>query len=629
MSNEPNYKPTELARGLLDALKPVRLITVSDWADKYRILTSDSSPEPGPWVTDRAPWLREIMNDLSPNSPVTRVVVVKAVQLGFTESLLNTIGCFIDLDPCSIMYVLPTLELAKYTSNVRIDKMINTTPVLRKKVGTKKERDSGNTMFMKAFPGGSITISGANSASSLSSRPVRVMLLDEVDRMPINVGNEGSPIDLAENRTVNYGSKKKIGIISSPTVEGVSVVQKEYDQTDQRKWMMPAPCCSCEMEFKFQQLRWEPGKPETVYYECEHCGDKIYEHQKTFMLPNGKWVPTAIENIKFDRKGYHLNSLYSALGWLSWADIIKKFEKADEQNSPEAMQVFVNTMLGETFKQQGEAPEWKNLYNRREQYPLNKPCNEVCFITVGADVQRDRIELEVVGWGKGKKTWSIDYRVLFGDTSQIQVWDDLASVIDETWERADGLLLPMKRMAIDTGFRTSEVYAFCRRFDQSRVVPIKGRDEQPVMIATPRNIDVMANGQKAGTIALWNIGVSMIKSELYGWLRIEKTEGLPVPNNYCTFPEYPENYFKGITAEKLTTKVRNGFQKYEWVKHYERNEPLDCRVYARAAAAIVGIDRFKDQHYDQIAGRSISRSSAPAAPPKKRPPGGSIWGRTR
>lgn len=578
--------------GFAAGIRPIPMMKISDWSDKNRFLSSESSAEPGPWRTSRTPYLRDILDDLSPNTPVNEVIAMKGVQLGYTEGGLNVVGCYIDIAPCPIMYVMPTIEMSKGISESRIDPMIDMSPSLKQRVKPSRSRDSGNTKFTKRYPGGVLVLSGANSAASLRSRPVKVLVLDEVDAYPLSVDGEGSPIALAEKRTSTFGSKRKIYKLSTPTIEGQSVISAEFEKTDQRKFHVPCPHCDHRQDLKFDSLKWDAGKFETVMYFCEECGTGIEERYKTRMLEAGKWVVTAPENLNPYKKGYHINSLYSPLGWLSWAQIAEQWEAA--QDDVNLMRVFVNTILGETYRDKGEAPPWENLYNRRETYDINLVPEDVEFLTAGVDIQKDRIELEIVGWCRNKRSYSIDFRVLIGETSSREVWDDLAKVVGETWVTASGSGMQLRMMAIDTGYNTQYVYDFCRRFDVTKVIPIKGQDSQQIMVAPPRQVDVTAAGKKIGRTKVWHVGVSLIKSEVYGFLRQEKGEDGTAPHGYCHFPQYDTHYFKGLTAEQLEMRINNrGYRVYMWVKKYQRNEPLDCRVYARAAASVVGMDRHE------------------------------------
>lgn len=585
----------ETIQGLLDGLRPEPQLTVSEWSDKYRYLSPTASSEPGIWRTDRTPYLREILDKLSANDSTQRVVVMKGAQLGFTEAGNNWIGYVMDAAPGPMMAVMPTDATVKRNSKIRIAPMIEATPRLRDKVAAPKSRDGDNNTFQKSFPGGVLVMTGANSAVGLRSMPVRYLFLDEVDGYPEDLDGEGSPIDLARARTRTFARRKEYNV-STPVTDGASAIQREFDGTDKRFYQVPCPHCGTAQVLIWEQLRWEPGKPETATYECEGCGENIEERYKGLMLASGIWVASEPEKSSSRIAGYHINSLYSPYGWYSWADAVRDFEDIKGDTNKEKS--FTNTVLGLPFAEDGEVPGWEILFNRREPYRIGKPPKDVVLITVGVDVQRDRLELEIVGWGKSRRSWSIDYRVLIGDTSDITVWDQLAKVVNESWEREDGLILPMARMAIDTGFNTSKGYDFCRRFDPSRVVPIKGSDSQAVTVSNPRPVDKDRNGKKSGNLGLYMVGVSLLKSELYGYLKLNKNENSEAPPGFCHFPQYDALYFKGLTAEKLQYRIVRGFRKYEWVKIFERNEPLDCRIYARAAATLVGIDRWTNAHYD-------------------------------
>lgn len=604
----------EFIRGFLEGLKPEPILKCSEWADRHRRLSNVASAEPGPWRTNRTPYLRELMDSLSSDSPVQEIVFMKGAQIGATEAANNAVGYWIDNAPGSILMVMPTDDTVKRNSTLRIDPMIQATPKLRDKVAEKRSRDASNTTKQKEFPGGVLILTGANSATGLRSTPVRYLVLDEVDGYPPDLDGEGSPVELAKKRTATY-SKRKIFMLSTPTIHGTSIIEQEFESTDQRYYFVPCPICGTAQVLKFKNLKWQKGKPATARYQCEHCSELIEERHKTSMLEAGFWQATQPDRSSPFRIGYHLSALYSPLGWYSWKDAAKDWE--DAQDKPLKLKTFVNTVLGECYVEKGTAPDWEKLYNRREGYGFNTPPKEVCFVTAGADVQKDRIEVQVVGWGKGRRSWVIDYRILDGDTSQPDVWNSLAAMVGETWTRSDGMVLPMLMMAVDSGFNTQHAYDFCRRFDASRVVPVKGQDRQAIMLQPPKPVDVTINGQKVGNVRLWNIGVSLIKSELYGWLRLFKGEDGQEPEGYVHFPEMGEHYFRGITAEKLVlTRNKKGYSVYEWKKEYDRNEPLDTFVYARAAAAIIGIDRMTDQEFELIV--TAAQGKQPQTPKKRR-----------
>jgi len=331
------------------------------------------------------------------------------------------------------------------------------------------------------------------------------------------------------------------------------------------------------------------------------------------MLLAGEW---RAQNPGHETVGFFINSLYSPLGWFSWIDIAREYEEAkrehEQEKKTEKLRTFTNTVLGKTFEEPGEAPEWKRLYLRREDYKMGTVPEGVLFLTCGADVQKDRIELEVVGWGMKKESWSIEYQVLHGDPAKEEVWNMLEEYLQKTFPGENGGHYPIKMTAIDSGFKTQEVYSFCRKFSPNKVTAIKGNDGLSVVLGLPKIVDAKIRGRVHRRAAkVWSIGVSILKAEFYGWLRIDPPIGEEkIPTGYCHFPEYDEEYFKQLTAEKVVTKRnRKGYTAQEWVKDRERNEALDCRIYARAAASMAGLDRMKDKDAKRYQKNLVAKSS--------------------
>lgn len=608
-----------LIQGFLEGLRPTPDLTVSEWSDRYRILSNISSAEPGPWRTDRVPYMREIFQKLSPSDPCQEVALMKGVQIAGTEAALNVAGTYIDIDPCPILYVMPTVDMAKTISKKRLNPMIQACPSLRGKVSEMNRREGSSTQIEKFFPNGSLNLTGANSAAGLRSQPMRVLILDEVDAYPLNLEGEGSPIRLAEARTTTYAKNKKIFKLSTPTIAGRSAIATALEETDNREYHVACPHCEERQTLKFEQLKWDKGKPETTQYLCEHCACLIQEKHKTKMLDEGIWIPKYPEKSHELKAGYLINSLYSPLGWLSWAKIAEKF--LEDKDDPIRFRTFVNTVLGEPWEDRGDAPEWERLFERREFYNKNEPPLTVEMITVGVDVQQDRLELEVCGWTRKKVRWSLDYRVLDGDTTKTEVWDKLSEVVKETWMRPDGVEIPMMLMAVDANYNSQHVYNFCRRYSPSLVIPIRGRDQQKTIVSSPSSVDFTLGGKAMGKTKVWNVGVSMLKSAVYADLRLSKNEDGTDPPGYCHYPDYQVEFFKGLTAEVLVMRTHKGYPKYEWEKKYNRNEPLDLAVYNRAAAHVAGIDRFTPKHWDMMVGRyrvAKEGHSEPVAPVKKK-----------
>src|SRR5688572_14538153 len=332
-------------------LKPEPPLTVSEWADRYRTLSQRASAEPGPWRTSRTPYLREIMDALSPASPFERVVFMKSGQIGGTECGNNLIGYIMHQAPGPTMAVQPTVEMAKRNSKQRIDPLIEESKALKELVKEARSRDSGNTILAKEFPGGLLVMTGANSAVGLRSMAARYLFLDEVDAYPGDVEGEGDPVSLAAARTRTF-ARRKIFMVSTPKITGRSRIEAAYAESDQRRFWVPCPRCGEFQVLKFAQLRWPKDQPERAVYICQHCEGESQNHEKHWMLPRGEWRAAAPGAGK--AAGFHLSSLYSPVGWLSWVDAAAMLVQA--QKDPALLQVFMNTVLGETWAVQGEAP---------------------------------------------------------------------------------------------------------------------------------------------------------------------------------------------------------------------------------------------------------------------------------
>ena len=623
----------ELLRAWRDGRKPDPELTVSAWADSHRLLSPRGANEAGRWRTSRTPYLREIMDALSPAHPAQRVVVMKGAQIGATEAGNNWIGYVIHHAPGPMLAVQPTVELAKRFSQQRVDPLIDESPVLRAKVAPARSRDAGNTVLSKEFPGGILVMTGANSAVGLRSMPVRYLFLDEVDAYPLSADAEGEPVALAEARTRTFSWRRKVFLASTPTVKGLSRIEREFEASDQRRFFLPCPLCGAPQWLKFERLRWDRGNPASVAYVCEVCDGGFAEHHKTKMLATGEWRPTA-SSADPATIGFHLSALYSPLGWYSWAQIARDWEAA--QGNDEAKRSFRNTVLGETWFETGEAPDWQRLYDRREDYHLGSVPAGGLLLTAGADVQKDRIEVSIWAWGRGLESWLVDHLVIDGSPAQPAPWAALTELLGRTWPHAGGARLRLARLAIDTGGQyTTEVYAWTRRQSVGQVMAIKGVDgfDRTTPVGGPTNVEARQGAKRSrGGARLWTIAVAVFKSELYRFLRQERptdeeiAAGAAWPAGYVHLPQgLDAERVKQLVAEQLVTvKTRRGFDKLEWQKLRARNETLDCRVYARAAAWVLGIDRFAEARWKQLeeqlaaqpsesAERSASPPSAPAA----------------
>ncbi len=564
-----NSRVLEVWAESTEALLPPPRLTVSEWADTHRILDS-TSPEPGQWRTSRTPFLREIMDSLSPSSPCERTIFMKSAQCGGTEVLLNVCGYLMHHAPAPTLLVQPTVDMAKRFSKHRLDNMIESTPALRGRVKSPRSRDSGNTIAMKEFAGGVLILTGANSAVGLRSLPAKYVLADELDGWPLDADGEGDPLALAVKRTVAFGSQRKILAVSTPTLEGVSRIEALYKQSDQRQFFLPCPRCDYYQTLAWSRIEWPKDEPEQARFRCEGCGELIDNHEKAGMLARGQWRPGARGDGR--TRGYRINALYAPVGWPSWGDLAREFIEAHKTR--ETLQVFINCVLGETWRDENALPlDADALHNRREPFAAEVPSG-AALLTCGVDVQDDRLEVEVVGWGRGEESWSVAYHVLHGDTGQADVWADLDRLLVRQWRHESGLDLPISATCIDSGFEMGQVIEFTRPRMNRRVYAIKGQAGfgKPIW---PRRA---SRGVQRGEFFL--IGSDTAKERVYSKLRVEK----PGPG-FCHFPiDRDADYFRQLTAERIVVRQRGTRSERVFMKPGGvRNEALDCRGYATAA----------------------------------------------
>jgi phage terminase large subunit GpA-like protein len=601
--------------GFLDGLRPETPLTVSEWADRYRKLSSKASAEPGPWRTDRTPYLREPMDCLSSESPVQRVVMMFAAQTGKTEAGSNWLGYVIDHAPGPMLCVQPTVEMAKRLSKQRLESMITETPCLAAKIAPARARDSGNTMFSKEFSGGIMLLTGANSATGLRSAPCRYLFCDEVDGFPADVDGEGDPVSLAERRTTTF-ARRKILLTSTPTVKDFSRIEAEYQRSDQRRFYVPCPSCGAMEWLKWGQLKWADGQPETARYQCEHCGERFEEMHKPAMLRGGEWRATAPSNGR--TAGFHLSGLYSPLGWCSWEQLVDDFLRA--KGDAPALKSFVNTRLAETWEEDYAAKvSADGLLARRLDYKPGTCPAGVVLLTGGVDVQDNRLAVSVWGWGEGETGWLVWHQELMGDPTQTEVWEQLDHVLATEWETEGGKHLKLAQVAVDSGGHcTHEVYRYVRDRGSRGVVAIKGssRRNSPA-VGKGSKVDVNWRGKviKRG-VTLYQLGTDTIKTTLFGRLRHNETTG---GLNFGLAAD--DEYYRQLTSERQALRYHRGFPIREWVKKAgDRNEALDCAVYGYAAMLIYGRRMNKATMWEQLRVQLEEGKKAPLRSRKQQPP---------
>ena len=569
-------KTVRLFKKIATILSPPPVLTVSQWADEYRRLSPEASAEPGRWNTDRAPYQRAIMDAVN-DARCEDIIIMSSAQVGKTELILNIIGYYIDYDPSPILTLQPTLEMAQTFSKDRLAPMLRDTPALKGKVKDARSRDSGNTILHKTFPGGHITMVGANSAAGLASRPIKVVLMDEVDRYPASAGTEGDPIKLAEKRTTTFWNRKKIKV-STPTIKGRSPIEKEFLTSSMEEWNVPCPCCG-----KYQPYEWGRIHFSDVTMECKFCLEHISE--RDWKSNPGKWV-AAKENNK--KRGFHLNELASP--WKHWEEIIEDFKEADrdrKQGDIEKLKTFVNTALGEPWEERGEAADDNVLLSRRERYNADLP-DGVLLVTAGVDVQDDRFEVEITGWGKGYESWGILYKKIKCNLEHEEAWDKLEQFLDTELYFENGNSLLIAATCIDTGGHfTSEAYKFLKKMErkQKKIFGIKGMGGEGIPLINKISTN---NVEK---VRIFILGVDSGKEILM--TRLKTVDEGP---GYCHFPinadrGYDETYIKGLTSEQRVVSVKDNRATLKWVKKSgTRNEPLDLRNYSTAAAEILRPD---------------------------------------
>lgn len=581
----------------LQQFRPPPELTVSEWADTERQLSAESSSAPGQYRTEWTEYGREIM-DAFCDPDVKEVVVMSSAQVGKTTWIENVLGYHIHHDAAPVMILFPTLDLAETFSKDRLAPMIRDTQAIRSRVVWAGARRGGNTLLHKNFFGGHVTLTGSNSPSSLASRPIRILLCDEVDRYEPSAGTEGDPLRLAVKRTTAFWNSR-IGYFSTPGTTGKSRIAELYQDSDQRKYYIPCPHCGVKFVLLWDHLKWEEGEPAThedgrpirrakdAWFECPDCGGRISDVERYRAVRAGEWRAHAPFH---RRRGYWLWQGYSP--WCSAIQTANEWLSA--LGRPEQERTVKNTVRGETYQESGEAPDWEVLRGRAEEYELGTIPDGVLFLTSGIDVQKDRIEMAVWGWGVGRERWLVDYIVLAGETAESKIWTQLDAAIGTTWTHPSGIDIGLSMTAIDAQHETTRVYDFARKHGPSRVIAVHGRDRGSALVWQSARLDYRQDGKVIiKGFRPYNLNVSMCKTELYSLLRA----GASAVGRVHVPRALPDEWFRQLCAEQLQTKYHKGYAKGEWVKLRERNEALDTANYARAAAAHMRMDTYQERHW--------------------------------
>lgn len=578
---------------ILSGMKPPEDLTVSQWADKNRRLTSESSAEVGKWRTSRTPYMFDILDSFT-DPLIEHIVVVAASQVGKSETINNMVGYCIDQDPGPILLIQPTIDDVKRYSEMRIAPMIRETRCLKRKVADPKSRDAANTKRQKSFPGGVLVMTGSNVAHDLSSMPIRYVFGDERDRWATSAGSEGDPWELAVARTRTFYNKKMVEV-STPTVKGASAIENSYNLGTMERWKTQCPHCGEYVELTFDNIRFEYDAAENgdkkifhiseIFYVCPECGGISDEH--TMKNQPAKWVATVPEARKHHKtRSFWLTAWVSP--WATWESIILQFLQAGTDSAK--LQVVYNTQFGELWEERGDMASEDDVMARREVYEAEVP-DGVLLLTCGVDTQDDRLEYEVVGHRRFGETWGIKKGVILGRPDTEEVWERLDEVLSHKYKFKSGVSLQISLTFIDEGGHfTQEVRQHCLARQYDHVFAIKGANRPDIpYTAPPKKQKIVVNGKVIGQVWVYEIGVNAGKQKIVDNLRVQSPGA-----NYCHFPlrdDYGKQFFKQLMSEHLAyvPKLKHPWQ-WQKIPGHERNEAFDIRNYNLAACEILSPD---------------------------------------
>lgn len=613
----------QIRRATLTRWRPPPRRTVAEWAEASRYLSAEASAEPGRWRNSRAPHLVKIMECLSPLDPCEAVVGMLSSQIGKTECVLNFVGYIIDEDPGPILAIQPNVTpMGEAFSKDRIVPMLRDSPSLREKCGDPKARDSGQTITHKQFPGGHLTIAGANSPAGLASRPIRYFLGDEIDRWEVT--KEGSALSLARKRLLTYravGRSKEL-LVSSPTLAGFGIHAEYAACNEQWELHLRCPDCGATQRPQLRHFMWPSGEPDAVSYICAACGVAHPASQEARIKARAEWVRVK-ECAAHDRRrvGFWANQWASPFA--SWADTVREFLDAGKDAGK--LQAVVNTAFAEPWEDEAEKADGGALLARRESYSASALPDDILLLSAGVDVQDDRLECEIVGWRAASadeppESWGVEYHVLPGDPAQPGVWAELDLLLSETWRTESRRELRVQMACVDSGgHHTQQVYAWCAKRTGRHIYAIKGgAGKRPIWPGAGKKRNLRG---VSGTV--YTLGVDAAKDAIYSRLKIDRPG--PGFSHWPVADCYGPAYFAGLTCEQVRTRKVRGFDVREYFKPSgARNEPLDCRVYALAALCSRKINwqslaRAAERWLNAVAEERPPDALAPERPPDPAP----------
>lgn len=617
-----------MARAMRRALKPRPNLLVWQWADRKRRLNRKHAKRAGRWRTDAVPFMREPMAMMSARSQVQRGDIMKGAQVSGTETGLNLVGYTIQFNPGPLMFVSPSLTVAKRTA-ARVQAMIDDDPKgLGRLILPARAKGATNSQLEKHFPGGALYFATAKSAANLRSTAVETLILDELEAYPRDVEEEGQTEDVAEARGDSMGDSFKVLAISTPAVDQTSLIRPAYQAGDQRCYFMRCPHADCNRLINFQKenIAWDVGRPETAHYICQCCSKKIEERHKTRMMADGIWIPKFlrtdpaemarieggdtsvldVHNLTVKRVSWHLPSFYSPLGWLSWAKIAARWDAAE--GIPSKMKVIVNTIFGETWMEAGEAPAWESVYARRNlSYQSRKVPKDVLFLAAGADVGIDHVEVSVWGFGRRRRRYLIEHLRVEGAYNEPETWAQVTAITQRKYLHPCGAVLPIRRLGIDRRTFDAVVDPWVMEQSPRQVLAVQGSDYLDTFFRWSKRKEKPTADTTAPSARFdfLTVGSSFAKLDLYSNLNLRLVEGATeLPAGWVSLPsDVSQDYVKQLVSERLTFVDKKGQTrsgKGKWVGvGSTRHEALDCAVYARAMANLIGWDRWSEKDYER------------------------------
>lgn len=584
-------------------LRPPPKYTPHEWAEaNIRIPMGNAIP--GPIRFDNAPYQIEPLNQFA-NPEVERISLMWGAQTGKTQILNCAMGYFIAHDPSSQIMMQPSEGDLKTWLETKFNPMVDTNEVLKDRIAKPRGREGVNNQQMKSYPGGFLMFAWSGSPRTMRGRSAPKIFCDEVDGYEYN--HEGHPVNLLWQRAATFGDQRKLLVTSTPTIKDMSFIERSYLQGDQRRYWIPCPHCQQHITLEWKYVIWKDNDPETAEYVCQECGSTISDGEKRYALRFGEWRG---EKPFTGHASYHLSELYSS--FRRWRDIARSFleKKADRD-----LQSFVNVSLAETWEEGGIAVDPMELSERREDFGKKIP-EEVLVLTAGIDTQDDRLEMSTIGWAKDDESYVIEHQIFYGDPSSPHVWNALSLALNKTYHTHDGRDLIIRASGLDTGgHHTQSAYKFAKSHAGKRVFALKGVGGEiggkPILGRPSRN-----NAEK---VRLYPVGVDTAKDLIYSRLKHQE-----IGPGYVHFSdELEDEYFKQLTSEKIVTRFHKGYERRSFKKEYQRNEALDCMVYA--LTALVAINVNLNALHDRLAEQALLQDDSKSKPVQKRPNFVNAW----